>query len=284
MCKHLRFLRYLLLKPEAIVSDTNDQLAELQAADLRLRCMAHEYFADINVIARDDESAADAEAMALGFTTPTGAEGAQKIGACLLIDQPVLRDDRPGLQDGPMRFDWKATALENRVLNADTVNGGTGKRALSIARRFAKIIKGYYAGGLSQSFVIDRITRIPASFYDEGSDKETGLVAWQVEFHCLEADSVPFLKVANPTISANPALTGSAPAQLGSVGALVTITPPAGASAYYTLDLSYPCAPAINPNATLYAEPFVVASAGTLRVCCARPGYIDSHVIAVKFE
>lgn len=266
------------------MSDTNDMLAELQAEDLRLRCMANDYFADINVIARDDESPADAEAMALGFMTPTGPEDAKKIGACLLIDQPVLREDRPGMQDGPMRFDWKATALENRILNRDTDHGGTGKRALAIARHFAKIVKGYYAGALSQSFVIDRITRIPASFYEEASDKETGLVAWQVEFHCIEADSVPFLKVGNPVLTAAPPLTGGVPVQLGSVGALVTITPPADAVAYYTTDLSYPCAPALNPNATLYAGPFTVDAACTLRACCARAGYIDSHVIAVKFE
>lgn len=260
---------------------TNDQLAELQAADLRLRCMAHDYFADINIIARDDQAPSDAEAMALGFMTPTGTE--QKIGACLIIDQPIYRNERPGQQAGPMRIDWQATALENRLLNADTERGGTGKRALAIARHFAQIIGGYYAGGLTQSFVIERIDRIPAVFYDEASEKETSLVAWQVKFHCLEADAAAFLKVGPPIIAADPVLTGSVPAQFGVAGALVTITPAADASAYYTTDLSYPCDPAVNPAATLYTVPFI-APAGTLRVACAKSGYIDSNVLAVQFE
>jgi hypothetical protein len=265
------------------VSDANDMLGELLAEDQRLRCMANDFFTDINVIARDDGAPADAQAIALGFLTPTGEAGAQKLGACLLIEQPVLRDEKPGLQDGPMRIDGRALAVENRVLNIDTDNGGTGKRALSIARHYAKIMKGYFAGGLAQTFIIDRIGRTPASYYDEAADKETALVAWEILWHALEADFVSFAKVANPVISANPALTGSVPAQAGAVGAEVTITPPAGATAYYTIDLSYPTRPAVNAQAVEYTVPFTIDAACVLRVGCAQAGKIDSNVIAVKF-
>ena len=171
------------------MSDVNDMLAELQQADLKARAEAEPYFSDVAVIARDPGSVADSMAMALGFMTPSGEDGAKKMGACLIIEQPKYVKGMAGVKNAPLRMNWRVLALENRVLNADTENGGTGKRALALARHFVSLIDLYHAGGLTNLFTFDAITEVPgAAYYDEAKEENTALVCWAVEFHGMEGD------------------------------------------------------------------------------------------------
>jgi hypothetical protein len=252
---------------------SNDHLAELQAADLKARIQAHDYFLDINVIVRDDGDPADAEAMALGFMTPTGPEGAQKQGACVIIEQPEYVDQMAGVKDGPMRMNWTMLAVEHRLFNKDTANGGTGKRALAIARRLRRIVRGYHSGGLTQYFSFDRISRVAnAVYYDEAKEESTSLVVWRLEFHGNEGDHESVLKVAPVIISPR---EGDAPQT-------VTLTcATSGAAIYYTLDGTYPWSG--NEEAEEYTAPIEIPTAALLRACAFKDDYTASDVAAANF-
>lgn len=249
------------------MSDVNDMLAELQQADLKARHEAHGFFSDVAIIARDDGSVADAEAMALGFVTPTGAEGAQKIGACGIIEQPKYVKAAGGVKNAPLRMNWRILWLENRVINADTANGGTGKRALALARRSANLVDLYHSGGLTNLFTLTGIERVPgAAYYDETKEENTALVCWAVEFYGMEGDFVVVPKCERVNIS--PA-GGATPLEV----TLTTQT--AGAAIKYSLDGSYPSLP--------YTEPFTVSSAGILRALARKTDFTDGDVSAAKF-
>lgn len=251
------------------MSDVNDTLAETQALDLKARCQAESYFSDVAVIVRDDNTVADAEAMALGFMTVTGG----KIGACLIIEQPEYVDQMNGVQDGPMRMNWRVLCLENRVINADTANGGTGKRALALARHFRRLIRNYHAGGLTQQFIFDRISRVKdAVYYDEARDESTSLVCWSCEFHGSEADFVNVAKVNRPVLSPNS----------GAVPQTVTITcTTADVTIYYTTDGTHPWSG--NSAAQVYSGALTISTACVLRACAFKTNHTASDVAAGNY-
>lgn len=249
------------------MSDVNDLLAELQADDLVARCKANPYFEDIPVMARDDGDIENDQAAALGVITPTGENSKQ--GACVLILQPEYVDDQfKGLQDGPMRMNWRALCLENRIVNASTATGGTGKRALAIARHFRRVVRNYRSGGLTMAFTFDGIREWNGVIIkDKEGGEEVELVCWVCEFHGFEADFVASRKCAAVRLSPG---SGAAPQ---------TVTPSGGESGgtfYYSLDNTY-------PSIALVGATIAVSAAATLRVLSRKTDFDDSDVAAASF-
>lgn len=234
-------------------------LTDLQA-DLVERLKSDEFFADIPVLdERKSDLASDIE-LALGTLTEAGG----KLGICAVVLSPVANDELPDVVFGPLEVELSVLVLENVLLNTGPT--GTGKAALTVARRIHRILKHYRAVGLGQALVPAKQSIIPV-------DNPLAPLAYEVRFATTEADREVNSKVAMPTISPD----GGAVPQTVSLACTT-----AGASIYFTLDGSYPRAG--NSAATLYVAPFELMSAGTLRAAAFKSGYIASDVNSAKFS
>jgi hypothetical protein len=237
---------------------TDTILTDLQA-DIAARLQADAFFADIAVI---DERKADVVgdiSKALGVLTVKGG----KLGVCAVVLSPTADDEMPDAAFGPMEVVITVRVLENVLFNTGAT--GTGKAALTVARRIHRILKHYRPVGLAQPLR-------PKNPGITGVADPLAPLAYEVQFSTMESDLGRELKCAMPTISS----AGAASPQT-----VTLATNTGGASIYYTLDGSHP-APG-NATAVLYSGPLVVATAKVLRAGAYLTGYVASDVNRADF-
>lgn len=254
-------------------------MALLQQDYIKRLIESDELFNNVTVIAEDEGNIVSQMDMALGIVSRK--DGAA--GACVVVQQPNGNDEMPGVLWPPLNLEWDILCLEWREFNRNTSQGGTGKRAWTLARRIHRLIKAHRAPGIVQCFVPRRPSIARTSRVRElPTGQVYPLVGYTVRVSANEADNTAYTKVALPAMSSSPALTAGVIAT-GSVGSELTLTcSTAGASLYYTTDLSNPCSQ--NTNATLYTVPFVVSSAVTVMVRAFKSGSIGSDAIAASFS
>lgn len=224
--------------------------------DIAERLRADEYFSDIKVFDEDKGAVESDIEIAIGPLTEQGG----KTGVCVVVAQPIGTDEFPNVILGPLLLDLTIAVHENRLINKDIANGGTGKMAWDVAKRIFSVLKNFQSVGLTRGLH----AKGPAIV---GSPVRTDWVSYEVRLQTTEADAPDDDWVNNVTISPS---GGAAPQTV----ALACAT--AGASVYYTLDKSYPRAG--NPSATPYADPISIMAATTLRCAAYKSGSIASDV------
>ena len=230
-----------------------DVLRQLQE-DFYGRALAAEPLDEVAlVLVRKDYSEQELQRL-LGTVKGRGG----KVGAAVLVNMPVLSVSDPDVPGPRTSIVQTLTVLEHPTINAGST--GCGKTAEQIALSLLQLFHHFNPAGISQVFVGSTAAIVPEGGFD-------GLVGYTVTLQAplqLSAQR----KVATPRIAAAP--TSGLPAT-------VTITcATVGASIYTTTDGSYPSAS--NPNATLYAAPFEVAAAATVRATASLSGLQQSDV------
>jgi hypothetical protein len=237
---------------------TDTILTDLQA-DIAARLSADAFFVDIPVI---DERKADVVgdiSKALGVLTVKGG----KLGVCAVVLSPTADDEMPDATFGPLEVVMTVRVLENVLFNTGAT--GTGKAALTVARRIHRILKHYRPVGLAQPLRPRNPGITPVA-------DPLAPVAYEVNFSTTEADAGRELKCAIPTIAAG----GTVHPQT-----VTLATNTGGASIYYTLNGTHPAAG--NTAAVLYTVPFSMATAGSVRACAYLTGYVASDVNRADF-
>lgn len=232
--------------------DVDTILTELQA-DLAERLRADEMFTDIPVLDERKGDLLDGINQALGTLTAVGG----KMGACVVVLSPTGNDDMPDAPSGPLSLSISVLVLEDVLVNGGA--SGTGKEALTIARRVHRALKHYAPVGLCNALVPQKPCLLPV-------DNPLAPVAYEVRFRTTEARTAA-LKCGMPSIAA----AGEA------FPKTITLTSAtAGAAIYYTTDGTHPRSG--NTAATLYAGPFALAATGTVRAAAFKTGYLGSDV------
>jgi len=243
-------------------SSTFNPVAVMQE-DLSSRLEADAYFSDINVFTERRGSITGMLANGLRVLTKKG----NKIGVAVMVglfEADANNENAPG----PI-FDDGATLVsvfENPTLNSGA--SGSGKAALDIAVRVARVLHHYYPGGIGQTVLVSGKAVIqPIPERELGS----GMVGYMVRVG-IPLDSEELDKVLTPSISPT---SGAAPQTV----TLACAT--AGAAIYYTTDLSYPWSG--NEEATLYAAPFEISQAATLRAVASKTDMVDSDCASAAY-
>lgn len=230
-------------------------------ADLTHRLAADEFFQDIPVLDERKGDLVPTIEQALGTLTAVGG----KMGLCVVVLSPVGTDEMPDLPNGPLELSIAILVLENVLVN-NTAGLGTGKAALTVARRVHRVLKHYTPHGLVGVLIPMKPSLVPV-------DSELAPVAYEVRFKATEARSIGLVKVSTPTISP----TNGADPQTVTLSCAT-----AGASIYYTVDGSHPRVG--NAAATLYAGPFQVLDAMTVRAAAFKAGCVGSDVNMAVFS
>lgn len=186
------------------------------------------FFDDIPVVVAEKGNVAAEYARAQSVIT----EASGKRGIAVIVLQVVADDVSNSLQFGPMRLKPAFQVIESVELNND--DSGTTKSARKVARKIRDIIKTLNLIGLVQ----DMRTGIPCiEPVDLSKQFGDGVVAYQVNFECLEIGLQQITAIQLPQIS-----IGTNPPQF----VLSCATP--GAEIWYTLDDTFP----FNGDATDY--------------------------------
>jgi hypothetical protein len=234
------------------VSDVLEQDQE----DFGARLEADSYFSDIPVLVqRLGVTESD-----INVALSTLNKKDSKIGACVVVLMPELRTDD---SEGPApRYVVRPTiqVIEQPLTNLD--NSGTGKSAEAIATRVRQLLHAFSTGRVG-TFMFDGMQPIAV---------DAGKISYGVAFRRMGGDEV-YSKVARPAIAPN---SGATP-----VAAVTLTCATAGAAIYYTTDGSYPHAG--NATATLYAAPFAINAACTLRVAATKANLQQSDVAQAIF-
>jgi hypothetical protein len=238
-------------------------ITDLQA-DLAGRLNADPYFADVTVLTDRDK---DIRAMVSKATGGAGAtRKAGKIGACVVVLEPVANDTNANALSGPIETIISIAILENPPINLGA--SGTGKHCLSLARRIHRVLKLYQPVLMSNPL-------IPSKPFCHPVESDLAPVAYEVAFHCTETDPTRYQKVSLPIITqAWPDVTITCPTE--------------DVDIYYTVDGSHPWSG--NAGATLYAGTFIPQANGLIVIRAAaykRNGgilWIASDVAAEQYE
>lgn len=205
-------------------------------------------------------------AICLGIDT--GSDG--KAGAMIVVQQPVATDEMPNVTFGALNLEFTILVMEEPRINQDPVNG-TGKSALEIARRVARILKHYRPGMLGRIFVPGSPFISPAeTMVQDAGGSWHAPVAYAVRVSTAEADATINTKVG-------PVVLDPAGGVVPQTVALASNT--VGADIYYTLDGAYPSA----KTGLLYSAPISVTGACTLRAAAYLDGSIPSDVTGATF-
>lgn len=232
-------------------------LPNLQS-DLTARLAADSYFADVPVLSEKQKDVASEIERAIGAVK--GRNG--RLGAAAVVLSPVASDEFPDAPGEILAVEIGVLILENVTQNQGSL--GTGKPALSLAQRAVRVLKHFVSNGLAQPLQCLKPTLVPRSNF-------APLLAYEVRFGTLQADSDSEAKVATPGVAA------------AAAGAAYTITLSCATSAaakYYTLDGSYPWPG--NPAASLYAAPFTAAAGATVRAAAFAAGLLASNLVEVS--
>jgi hypothetical protein len=238
-----------------------NSIAKLQD-DIAARANADEYFADITVLTERQGDVSNAIDRALKLVSPKGG----KIGVAVLIGVVTARvesKDVPGPYFNSCRL--SASVFENVLFNAGA--NGTGKAAVDVAFRLAQILHLYRPAGLAQTLVIedDAVTPLDAERLPAGEIGYRVAIGAGALVEVLSRCGVPQISPKG----------GVAPQEV----TLACATE--GAAIWYTLDGTYPWSG--NSGAVLYAAPFSVAAAATLRAVAHKSGLVASDSAAADF-
>lgn len=250
------------------MSDTT--LIDIQA-DIVDRLLSDDYFDDISVLSERVNEFDYEVQLALGIVT--GRAG--KCGALVIVQQPTAVDEMPNVLFGPLDTEWTVLVLEEAKINR-APETGTGKPALAIARRVARVLKLTHFGGSGRLLRPGSPLITPAEALIDVGGEYFAPVAYAVKFNCSEADSDAFTKVARPAISpAGGSVSVSSPAT-------VTLTCSTNdSSIWYSTDGSYP-RPG-GPGSSEYSAAFDISEECQLRVAATKFGSIPSDVVAADF-
>jgi len=213
---------------------------------------ADEFFSQIPVLnQRKGVTDSDIE---VGLSTLNAKDGQTKIGGVLIVILPELQ---PDASQGPAARYFVRIAIQAIVQPsfADDATNGIQKTVEDLCERVRQV--GHFRSfGRANTFMFDGMEPIAAG---EGKN------SYGIYFKRVGGDS-QVAKVAKPVIT-------SAPATLPALGNDVTLTVPGGAAGYYTTDGSLPTA----LNGTLYAAPFNVPAAATVRAAAVQSGFQQSE-------
>ena len=231
-------------------------LADIKA-DLASRLAADAYFSDIVVVTDRQGDIASKITRALSAISGKGG----KCGVAAIVMQPVGKVVSGNVPIPTMELELAIRVVENVVINLGAT--GTQKDASSIARRIVDVLHLYTAAGLCDLLQPKSPTIIPV-------EDPLASVAYEVQFTAREnqrGTRFDAFKCAQVSMAA----AGSA---LPYTITLACGT--SGASIYYTTDGTYPSAS--NTTATLYATPFTITTACTLRAGAVKTNLIASDV------
>jgi len=195
--------------------------------------------------------------MKLAKVVGTGLDGKSGVGFLVL---PIERaaDENPNLPGGPLKLTITVDFTENVIINQSA--NGTGIPIRIYAARAAKILKLYTPVGFTQSLV--PANPVISEFTD---DKNKSLRVGRIEFTASEADDTPLCRLNRPqiTVAGDVTQVSDIRYQVNSGTALVTVTQPAAAQIYYTLDGTHPYAG--NTSAQVYTAPVAVTAPALFR-------------------
>jgi hypothetical protein len=232
--------------------------------DIFQRTLADEYLQNVFVVNAD--KGVIAQDVSEGLTTYSKREGGTKVGAGIIVLPPIVDPDDAEVLGGIMNPTYTLRVLEDPTINRGSQ--GTGIPALSIARRLVMVHHFARSVGIIGMLRAKKPAIVP--FNDAIAP-----VAYEVVLVASEEYFASVIKVETPSIAPN----GGAPVY---PQAVTLACGTAGASIYYTIDGSYPRAG--NPAALLYAAPFNVNAAATVRACAFKAGLIASDVNAAVFS
>lgn len=238
-------------------------LAVLQE-DIAGRLAADEVLADIKVLTerKGDLSSEIDSALAV----VDGKFG--KCGACIIVTPCSGMIEFPNLPDPEIQAEITIRILEDPTFNMG--DAGTGKDALTLARRVSRVLHHYQPAGIAGIVVADSPHIVPV--FDTKAP-----VCYEVNFSAVEGPLQRVPKVTAPTIFPD---RGQPTAELPITVSLACDTP--AASIYYTLDGSHP-AP-FNDQARLVTGTVLIRRSGVIRACAFRSGYIASDCRAAVFD
>lgn len=202
------------------------------------------------------EAKGDIEADILQALATLNAK-AGKIGACVIVLQPVELATDPNTPNPELRVRFSVAVFDQPLINAGA--DGTGKDVWQLARRVRQLChrrdfgRGLYVWLSSE----------------DNPQPDPSRRSRVVNFEKL-VNEESVTRLGAPLI--DPEDGGAAPQN-------VNLTPPDGASIRYTLDGSYPTEAA----GTLYSEPFAIVAACTLRAVAYKAGALPSNVAQAVF-
>jgi len=169
----------------------------------------------------------------------------RKPGAAIVWLGPSADDTMPNASFGPMDIHLRALVMEIPAINR--APGGTGLKALAIARRLVDLCKFYPPLNLGKFLRPGKpcITRATV---------DIAPIAYEVSFQSLEADTNLMVRVVTPSI-----VFGSGTCTLACATPL--------ASMFFTLDESYPS----QQTGQAYSAPFTCGSGTVVRAAAYLP-------------
>jgi hypothetical protein len=218
---------------------TNLDIIDRLPQELANCLLTDSFFCDIPVIVVEKGNVADEMARAQAVITETSG----KRGVAVLVLQVVADDLSSNLQFGPMTLKPAFQVIENVELNND--DNGTLKSARKVARRIRDAIKTQNFIGLVQNMTTSKPCIEPVELKDLGD----AIVAYQVNFECLEVGSDQMVAVQMPVIA-----VGTAPPQF------ILSCPNAGAQIWFTLDDTFPFNGDVNKYPGSTAQLFVAGT------------------------
>jgi hypothetical protein len=231
-----------------------------QQEDIYQRTLADEYLADVFVVNPDKGVPAKDVEEGLALI----AKRSTKLGAGIVVMPPIADPESAEVSGGILSCEFTLRVLEDPITNRGS--SGTGLAALTICRRLIMLHHLSRSVGVMGMMVAKKPCIVPVN-------DENAPVAYEVRFGVSEEYFAPVLKVETPVIAPN----GGAPVYPQTV----TLTcGTAGASIYYSTDGTFPRA----GNGTLYAAPFNLNAAATVRACAFKAGLIASDVNAAVFQ
>jgi Fn3 associated len=178
-----------------------------------------------------------------------------KVGACIMVQMPVLDVVDPDLPGPKTAITQSMLVVEDPTLNAG--DKGTGKSAEEIAIAVLQLTHHFIPFGVTQVFVGQPNAIVPVSDLD-------GLPAYLVSVST-------FVQLRRPSKLGRPVISSAAGA-----GVSLDVTLTGSGSIYYTTDESYPAS--TNPEATLYTAPFNITEDTTVRAAAEQPGFQQSDI------
>jgi sugar lactone lactonase YvrE len=230
---------------------------------------------DVQVKLGTDTEGADVYVTTDG-TEPTPANGLKYTGAFLLGTNGTLK--AKGFKNGYVASQTASAVFNLTVAKPLIIPGGattnnTVKVELVTATDGAKI---YWTIDGKDPKPGEANTTLYAGPFDLAKDGTLKVQAFKNGYLASEVASAEFhLNTANPVISPNGATSNNpVTVELGSTTA--------GAKIYWTINGDDPSP--LNPKATLYSGPFVLAQNGTLKVRAFRDGFVDSEIVSADFN
>lgn len=211
-------------------------------------------FAPVTILAEDK---GDIEADVLQQLATLNTK-AGKLGLIGVVLEPEEVPTDPDTPNPELRVRLTVQFIEEQLLNNDA-STGTLVNVFAAARRCRQLLHRRSFGGGGVWYWV-----ATSNSPQDSASRRSRLVAFE-----RRDQEERGTRLGAPLID---------PEEGGAVPQLVTLTPPIGATARYTLDGTYP-----GPAATAYSAPFNILSACTLRVVAYQTGAEPSSVAEAVF-